>query len=79
MDVGWNSHVARHRFRVIGTGGGFNFDPLNRPAVRYAGKEEQLPTHANVHYPAVENCMSAVLDGTPLACTGEVHWVTSEV
>jgi predicted dehydrogenase len=83
VDVRWNSRVARDQFRVIGTGGEINLDPLSGPALRYAGKEEQLPTHANVHFPAVENFVNAALDGTPLACTGEdavwTDWVTSEV
>jgi 1,5-anhydro-D-fructose reductase (1,5-anhydro-D-mannitol-forming) len=83
VDVRWNSRVARDQFRVIGTDGEIDLDPLNGPALRYSGKEEQLPTHANVHYPAVENFVSAALNGTPLACTGEdaiwTDWVTSEV
>jgi 1,5-anhydro-D-fructose reductase (1,5-anhydro-D-mannitol-forming) len=83
VDVRWNSRVARDQLRVIGTEGEIDLDPLNGPALRYSGKEEQLPTHANVHYPAVENFVSAALDGTPLACTGEdaiwTDWVTSEV
>jgi len=83
VDVRWNSRMARDQFRVIGTDGEINLDPLNGPALRYSGKEEQLPTHANVHYPAVENFVSAALSGTPLACTGEdaiwTDWVTSEV
>jgi 1,5-anhydro-D-fructose reductase (1,5-anhydro-D-mannitol-forming) len=83
VDVRWNSRVARDQLRVIGTGGEIDLDPLSGPALRYSGKEEQLPTHANVHYPAVENFVSAALDGTPLACTGEdaiwTDWVTSEV
>jgi len=83
VDVRWNSRVARDRFRVIGTDGEIGLDPLSGPALRYSGKEEQLPTHANVHYPTVENFVSAALDGTPLACTGEdavwTDWVTSEV
>lgn len=83
VDVRWNSHVARDQFRVIGTEGEINLDPLNGPSLRYSGKEEQLPAHTNVHYPAVENFVSAVLDGTPLSCAGEdaiwTDWVTSEV
>jgi 1,5-anhydro-D-fructose reductase (1,5-anhydro-D-mannitol-forming) len=83
VDVRWNSRVARDQFRVIGTEGAIDLDPLNGPSLRYAGKEEQLCTHTNVHYPAVENFVNAVLDGTPLACAGAdaiwTDWVTSEV
>jgi 1,5-anhydro-D-fructose reductase (1,5-anhydro-D-mannitol-forming) len=83
VDVRWNSHVPRDRFRVIGTDGEIDLDPLNGPGLRCSGREEQQPTHANVHYPLVHNFVNAVLDGTPLACTGEdaiwTDWVTSQV
>jgi predicted dehydrogenase len=83
VDVRWNSHVPRDQFRVIGTDGEIDLDPLNGPTLRYSGREEQWPTHANVHYPTVHNFVNAALDGTPLACTGEdaiwTDWVTSEV
>ncbi len=81
VDVRWNSHVFRDQFRVIGTEGEINLDPLHGPALRYPGGEEQLPTHANLHYPCVENFVKAVLDGEPLACPGEeaiwTDWVTA--
>lgn len=80
VDVRWNSRVTRDQFRVIGTEGEIDLDPLNGPELRVAGRVEMLPTHANVHYPLVENFVAAVLDGAPLACTGEeaiwVDWVT---
>lgn len=83
VDVRWTSHVARDEFRVIGTDGEINLDPLNGPSLRCNGREEQLPTQANVHYPIVENFVSAILDGAALACTGEdaiwTDWVTSEI
>jgi len=83
VDVRWNSRIARDQFRVIGTEGEMNLDPLNGPSLRYAGTEETLPPHANFHYPTVENFVSSVLDGTPLACSGaEAIWtdrVTSDV
>jgi 1,5-anhydro-D-fructose reductase (1,5-anhydro-D-mannitol-forming) len=83
VDVRWNSHLPRDQFRVIGTDGEMNLDPLNGPTLRYSDREEQLPTDANVHYPLVHNFVNAALDGTPLVCTGEdaiwTDWVTSEV
>ena len=46
-------------------------------------REEQLPAHANVHFPLVENFVAAVLDGAPLACPIEesiwTDWVTQQV
>jgi 1,5-anhydro-D-fructose reductase (1,5-anhydro-D-mannitol-forming) len=83
VDVRWNSRVPRDQFRVIGTDGEIVLDPLNGPELRINGRAESLPTHANVHYPLIENFVSAVLDGTPLACPGDqaiwVDWVSEIV
>jgi predicted dehydrogenase len=83
VDVRWNSRVTRDQFRVIGTEGEITLDPLNGPELRVAGRVEMLPTHANVHYPLIENFVGAVLDGTPVACPGEeaiwTDWVTEKV
>jgi predicted dehydrogenase len=88
IDVRWNSRIVRDEFRVIGTEGEISLNPLNGPALRLLASdgrltEEQLPTHANVHYPAVENFVAAVLDGAPLACPIEeaiwTDWVTEQV
>ncbi len=88
VDVRWNSRIARDQFRVIGTEGEINLDMLNGPTLRVLGRdgglrEEQLPTHANVHYPVVENFVAAVLDGAPVMCPIEegiwTDWVTERV
>jgi 1,5-anhydro-D-fructose reductase (1,5-anhydro-D-mannitol-forming) len=87
VDVRWNSRIVRDQFRVIGTEGEINLDPLSGPGLRVistsATWEEQLPAHANVHYPIVENFVNVVLDGTPLACSGseaiQADWVTAKV
>jgi len=83
VDVRWNSHIDRDQFRVIGTDGEINLDPLNGPLLRCGGREESLPAHANLHFPAIENFVSAVLDGAPLMCAGDeaiwTDWVTEEV
>ena len=88
IDVRWNSRITRDQFRIIGSEGEINLDPLNGPTLRLlasGGKltEEQLPAHANVHYPAVENFVSAALDGAPLACPIDeaiwTDWVTEQV
>jgi len=88
VDVRWNSRIARDQFRIVGTEGEISLDPLNGPPLRLLDseghlREEQLPTHANVHYPVVENFVSAVLEGTPLACPAEqaiwTDWVTQRV
>jgi hypothetical protein len=72
----------------VGVEGEISLDPLNGPTLRLLasdGKltEEQLPAHANVHFPAVENFVSAALDGTPMACLIDeaiwTDWVTQQV
>lgn len=83
VDVRWNSHVYRDQFRVIGTEGELNLDPLGGPLLRRNGTEISLPAHENFHYPAIENFAAAVLDGAPLMCPGEeaiwTDWVTGKV
>lgn len=83
VDVRWNSHEKRDQFRIIGSEGEINLDPLSGPQLHYRGKEELLPTHENVHAPLIENFVSAVLDGAPLACPGSeailTDWVTTQV
>ena len=85
VDVRWNSHVPRDQFRMIGVDGEIVLDPLNGPELRVAGRVEQLPPHANLHYPAVENFVDAVLGGsaTAPACPAEqaawTDWVIEEV
>jgi len=87
VDVRWNSRIVRDQFRVIGTEGELNLDPLGEPGLRVATSttawEEDLPAHANVHYPIVEDFVNAVLDGSPLVCPGneaiQTDWVTAQV
>jgi predicted dehydrogenase len=88
VDVRWNSRIQRDQFRIAGVEGEISLDPLNGPALRVLAsdgglREEQLPAHANVHYPAVENFVSAVLSGAPPMCPIEeaiwTDWVTEQV
>jgi 1,5-anhydro-D-fructose reductase (1,5-anhydro-D-mannitol-forming) len=85
VDVRWNSHIARDQFRIIGTDGEIGLDPLNGPVLDAAGRVENLPPHQNFHYPAVENFVAAVLEGSAarLACPGEhavwTDWVIEQV
>ena len=83
VDVRWNSRVVRDEFRVIGTEGEMELTPLNGPELRYGGKVETLPPHANLHYPLMENFVAAVRDGSPVVCPGAeavwVDWVTERV
>jgi 1,5-anhydro-D-fructose reductase (1,5-anhydro-D-mannitol-forming) len=87
VDVRWNSYIERDQFRIVGSEGELDLSPLNGPMLKLVTQsgtvEEQLPTHANVHFPAVENFVAAVLDGAPLACPIEqavwTDWVTEQV
>jgi predicted dehydrogenase len=79
VDVRWNSHIDRDQFRVIGTDGEMNLDPLSGPILRVGDAHESLPTHANVHYPSIENFVAAILGGAPLACTGDEALWTDRV
>lgn len=83
VDARWNSRVARDEFRVVGTEGELVLTPLSGPSLHFAGKQEELPTAANVHAPAIENFVAAVLDGSELMCAGEeaiwTDWVTEQV
>ena len=82
VDVRWHSRIARDEFRIIGTEGELDLTPLNGPGLEYPGGQENLPTHANVHYPCVKNFVDAVLDGAPLLSSGGtalwVDWVTAQ-
>ena len=87
VDVRWNSRIVRDQFRIIGTEGELNLDPLSEPGLRIinasGSREESWPAHANVHYPIVHDFVNAVLDGAPLACPGkeaiQTDWVTAGV
>jgi 1,5-anhydro-D-fructose reductase (1,5-anhydro-D-mannitol-forming) len=83
VDARWNSRIARDEFRIIGTEGALELTPLNGPDLHTPNGIEHLPTAANTHLPAIENFVAVVLDGTPLACSGEeaiwTDWVTEQV
>jgi 1,5-anhydro-D-fructose reductase (1,5-anhydro-D-mannitol-forming) len=83
VDVRWHSHVDRDEFTIIGTDGEMNLTPLSGPEILYPGGREQLPAHANLHYPCVANFVAAVLDGAPLLSSGSsaawTDWVTQQV
>ena len=79
VDVRWHSRVPRDEFRIRGTEGELDLTPLNGPSLVHPGGSEQLPPHANLHYPCVEDFVSAVLVGTEPRSSGatalEAEWV----
>jgi 1,5-anhydro-D-fructose reductase (1,5-anhydro-D-mannitol-forming) len=86
VDVRWNSRVDRDHFRVTGTEGEIDLSPLNGPQLRMrtAGGEriEELPPHANLHYPIVSNFVCAISGHAALACTAagaaQTDWVIEQ-
>jgi 1,5-anhydro-D-fructose reductase (1,5-anhydro-D-mannitol-forming) len=82
VDARRHSRVDRDEFRIIGTDGELDLTPLNSGSLRYPGGTEDLPPHANLHYPAIEDFVSAVLNGTPPVSSGAtalpVAWVVEQ-
>jgi predicted dehydrogenase len=80
VDVRWHSKVSRDECRIRGTEGEMNLSPLNGPELIYPGGRENLPPHANLHYPMVENFVDAVLGKAPLLASGAssfwADWIT---
>jgi 1,5-anhydro-D-fructose reductase (1,5-anhydro-D-mannitol-forming) len=83
VDVRWHSHVVRDEFRIRGTEGEIDLTPLNGARLVHPQGSEEIPPHSNLHYPCVENFVSAVLDGAPLVSTGknalEAEWAMQQV
>jgi predicted dehydrogenase len=79
VDVRWHSHVARDEFRIRGTDGELELTPLNGPEIVWPGGSEQLPPHANFHYPMVEDFVSAILEGRQPRSSGETALETERV
>jgi predicted dehydrogenase len=70
VDVRWNSKIKRDECRIRGTDGEMELTPLNGPELGYPGARENLPPHANLHYPMVENFVDAVLGKSSLLASG---------
>ena len=82
VDVRWHSRTARDEFRIVGTDGEIDLSPLNGPQLLFPGGQEELPTHANLHYPCIENFVNTILSGEPLLSTGKTalwtDWITEK-
>lgn len=82
VDVRWHSKVTRDQFRIIGTEGEMDLNPLSGPEFVFPGGRELLPTHQNIHFPCIQNFVEAVLDGAPLISSGEsaiwTDWITEK-
>jgi 1,5-anhydro-D-fructose reductase (1,5-anhydro-D-mannitol-forming) len=83
VDVRWHSRVPRDEFRIRGTEGELDLTPLNDPQLVSPQGTEQVPTHANIHYPCVEDFVSALLQGRAPLSSGvtalPTEWVMEQV
>ena len=79
VDVRWHSKVRRDECRIRGTEGEMELSPLNGPDLIYPGGRENLPPHANLHYPMIENFVDAVLGKAPLLASGASSFWTDWV
>lgn len=80
----WNSKTWSHEFEIIGTEAKVKWHPYDAPKiVKTVGREIDeidLPNHDNVHYPLIEDFVSAVLEGrTPLVTAVEAFKTTKVV
>jgi 1,5-anhydro-D-fructose reductase (1,5-anhydro-D-mannitol-forming) len=80
VDVRWHSKVSRDECRIRGTDGEMELSPLNGPDLISPGGRENLPPHANLHYPMLENFVDAVEGKASLLSSGAssfwTDWVT---
>lgn len=83
VDVRWHSRVGRDDFRIHGTDGMMDLSPLNSGDLQYPGGFESLPPHANLHYPCIENFISAIKSVENPRASGAssvlTDWVTEQV
>ena len=79
VDVRWHARPARDEFRIRGTAGEIDLTPLNGPELVYPGGRESHPAHRNIHYPCIEDFVTAVDEGRPPRSSGETalpaEWV----
>jgi 1,5-anhydro-D-fructose reductase (1,5-anhydro-D-mannitol-forming) len=79
VDVRWHSKIKRNECRIRGTEGEMELSPLNGPELVFPGGREDLPPHANLHYPMIENFVDAVLGKAPLLASGASSFWTDWV
>jgi predicted dehydrogenase len=82
VDARWHSRVARDEFRVRGTEGEIDLSPLNGAELVHPGGVERIAAPQNLHYPCVEDFVSAVVRGILPRSYGEsalaAEWVMEQ-
>ncbi len=80
VDVRWHSRVARDEFRIRGTEGEIDLTPLNGPSLVYPGGREEVPAPSNLHYPCIEEFVTAAVGGEAFRSSAAealwTDWVT---
>jgi hypothetical protein len=80
--VRWHALPARDEFRVRGTEGEIDLTPLNGPQLVFPGGVESYPAHENIHYPCIEDFVSAVIEGREPRSSGATalpaEWVMEQ-
>lgn len=79
LDVRWHSKVDRDEFRIRGTAGEIDLTPLNSPNLVFPGGTEQIPAHANLHFPCIEDFVDAVLSNRQPRSSGATALITEWV
>lgn len=82
VDVRWHARPARDEFRIRGTEGELDLTPLNAPGLVLPAGSESHPAPANLHYPCIEDFVSALLEGRAPRSSGETalaaEWVMEQ-
>jgi predicted dehydrogenase len=79
IDARWHSRIPRDEFRIRGTEGELDLTPLNGPELVYPGGVESVPAPQNLHYPCIEDFVSAVLENRPPLSTGATAMATERL
>ena len=83
VDARWHSRVERDGCRIVGTDGVLDLEPLNGPILRTPTGDLELPAPSNLHFPLVEDFVTAILEGRKPVCPiGEAistDWVTCQI
>jgi predicted dehydrogenase len=82
VDVRWHARPIRDEFRIRGTEGEIDLSPLNGPELVHPGGVESHPAHPNLHYPYVEDFVTAVLENRAPRSSGvsalPTEWVMEQ-
>jgi len=83
IDIRWHARAERDECRIVGTDGVIELSPLNSGTLRAPGVHLELPPHANLHYPLIEDFVAAIFERRKPVCPIEdailTDWVTAQV